>query len=235
MPAYFVLGFVVMVVLVYGLRWAAQVNAATLANVLKYTAIAVALIGVVLMLVVGRLGLLFTIAGPLYLLWRRWQRSRTAADIGSRQGRSSNIETAYLSVSLDHDSGTVDGRVKAGKFKDRRLTDLSLAELIDLLAEIRLSDPEGVAVLEAYIDRIHGSSWRAREAGEASQRASGSASGGIMTREEAFEVLGLMPDATVAEIREAHHRLMMKVHPDHGGSSYLAARLNEARDRLLGG
>jgi hypothetical protein len=93
MPAYFVLGFMVMVALVYGLRWAAQVNAATLASVLKYTAIAVALIGVLLMLVIGRLGLLFTIAGPLSLLWRRWQRSRTAADIGRRQGRSSHIET----------------------------------------------------------------------------------------------------------------------------------------------
>src|SRR5260370_34464139 len=117
MAAYFALGFVVMVALVYGLRWAAQVNAATLANVLKYTAIAVALIGVVLMLVVGRLGLLFTIAGPLYLLWRRWQRARTAADIRRRQGGASHIETAYLSVPPPHDSGTVGRRVKASKLQ----------------------------------------------------------------------------------------------------------------------
>jgi DnaJ-like protein len=235
MPAYFVLGFMAMVALVYGLRWAAQINPANLARLIKYSAVAVALIGVGLMLVVGRLGLLLTIAGPLYLLWRRWRSSRAAADIGSRRGRSSGIETVYLSVTLDHDSGTVDGRVKTGKFRDRPLADLSLAELVDLLAEIRASDPEGVAVLEAYIDRIHGSSWRAGEAGDASQRANGPPSSGVMTREEAFEVLGLTPDATVAEIREAHHRLMMKVHPDHGGSSYLAARLNQARDRLLGG
>jgi hypothetical protein len=234
MPAYFVFGFLAMIALVYGLRWATQANPATLARFLKYTAIAVAVIGVVLMLVIGRLGLLFLVAGLLFPLWRRWQRSRTAADMGARQGRSSNIETVYLSVTLDHDSGTVDGRIKAGRFKDRRLADLSLADLVGLLAEVRAPDPEGAAVLEAYLDRIHGASWRAGEAGQGSPHPNPSA-GGAMTREEAFDVLGLAPEATVAEIREAHHRLMMKVHPDHGGSSYLAARLNEARDRLLGG
>jgi hypothetical protein len=234
MPAYFVFGFLAMIALVYGLRWATQANPATLARFLKYTAIAVAVIGVVLMLVIGRLGLLFLVAGLLFPLWRRWQRSRTAADMGARQGRSSNIETVYLSVTLDHDSGTVDGRIKAGRFKDRRLADLSLADLVGLLAEVRAPDPEGAAVLEAYLDRIHGASWRAGEAGQGSPHPNPPA-GGAMTREEAFDVLGLAPEATVAEIREAHHRLMMKVHPDHGGSSYLAARLNEARDRLLGG
>jgi hypothetical protein len=233
MPAYFALGFIAMVFLVYGLRWAAQVDPAALARVLKYTAIAFAVIGVGLLFVIGRLGLLFLIAGPLFLLWRRWQRMRVAADIGAgRQGRSSSIETVYLSVTLDHDSGTVDGRIKAGKFRDRRLGDLTKADLLELLGEVRASDPQGVAVLEAYLDRIHGADWREGKSGEGAKPPP-SSTGGAMTREEAFEVLGLTPEATTAEVREAHHRLMMKVHPDHGGSSYLAARLNEARDRLL--
>ena len=233
MPAYFALGFIAMVFLVYGLRWAAQVDPAALARALKYTAIAFAVVGVGLLFVIGRLGLLFLIAGPLFLLWRRWQRMRVAADIGAgRQGRSSSIETVYLSVSLDHDSGTVDGRIKAGKFRDRRLGDLTKADLLELLGEVRASDPQGVAVLEAYLDRIHGADWREGRTGEGA-KAPPSSTGGAMTREEAFEVLGLTPEATAAEVREAHHRLMMKVHPDHGGSSYLAARLNEARDRLL--
>jgi DnaJ-class molecular chaperone with C-terminal Zn finger domain len=105
-----------------------------------------------------------------------------------------------------------------------------------LLDEVRREDHEAVAVLEAYLDRIHGPEWRSE--GDAGRSESGKSeartASGAMPREEALAMLGLTPDATEAQIREAHHRLMLKLHPDHGGSDYLAARLNEARDVLLG-
>jgi hypothetical protein len=71
-----------------------------------------------------------------------------------------------------------------------------------------------------------------------SRRPNGQRSGtasGPMTREEAWQVLGLRPGATEADIRAAHHRLMRAAHPDTGGSDWLAARVNQARDVLLGG
>src|SRR5260221_3607741 len=146
MPAYFVLGVITMVLLVYGLRWAAQLDPASLARTLKFSAIVLVGAGVILMLVIGRFGLVLFIAGPAFLLWRRWQKQRLAADIGAaRQGRSSGIETVFLSVSLDHDSGTVHGRIKAGKFRDRRLGDLTLADLLALFREVRAPHPQVVA------------------------------------------------------------------------------------------
>jgi hypothetical protein len=58
---------------------------------------------------------------------------------------------------------------------------------------------------------------------------------GPMTRDEAFQVLGLRPGASEADIRSAHRRLMRAAHPDGGGSDWVAARVNQARDVLLGG
>lgn len=233
MPAYFVLGVMGLLATLYGLSWATRVNPATLARFVRYAGIAAAVIVFLLLTFTGKIGLLFLVGPPVAFLWWRWRQARLAAEISAgQQGRTSGIETGYLSVSLDHDTGTVDGRIKMGKFKDRRLADLALADLLELLDELRHSDSEGVAVLEAYLDRLHGG-WRGGAAASEESKTANPGAPGTMSREEALDVLGLAPGASVADIREAHHRLMMKVHPDHGGSSYLAARLNEARDRLL--
>ncbi len=71
---------------------------------------------------------------------------------------------------------------------------------------------------------------RGRRVGGGSRRRASSQ----MTRQEAYEVLGLHPGASEAEIREAHRRLMRGAHPDAGGSDWLAVRINQARDILLG-
>jgi len=55
-----------------------------------------------------------------------------------------------------------------------------------------------------------------------------------MSREEALKVLGLGPGASQDDIREAHRRLILQNHPDRGGSDYLASKINEAKDVLLG-
>lgn len=154
---------------------------------------------------------------------------------GPRPGSSSDVETAYLRMSLDHDSGTLDGTVLAGKFRGRRLGELSEAEVLELLHECRVEDTQSAGILETYLDRIYGPGWRGGDAGAGSGSGAGPAGGrGTMSREQALEILGLGPGAGEAEIKDAHHRLMMKLHPDQGGSTYLASQLNQAKDFLLG-
>ncbi|NJM92532.1 MAG: DnaJ domain-containing protein [Rhodospirillaceae bacterium] len=138
-------------------------------------------------------------------------------------------------MALDHDSGALDGLVLAGRHRDQLLSKLTLAQLLEVRADCIADDPQGVPLIEAYLDRIHGATWRAQEPGrQSSDDAPPKRASGVMTREEAFAVLGLPPTASDAEIRETHHRLIMKLHPDHGGSDYLAAKINQARDVLLG-
>jgi hypothetical protein len=135
-------------------------------------------------------------------------------------------------MSLDHDSGGMDGTVLQGRWKGRRLSELSVDGLLDLLAETRIGDADSAQLVEAYLDRAR-PDWR-ETAGEAAAAQAPPASA-AMTREEARRILEVGPDADEATIRDAHRRLMMKLHPDLGGSSYLAAKINQAKDVLLGG
>jgi hypothetical protein len=231
MPLYFAFGLVLLLCFLYLLNWLTRIDPATLARLITYFGVAVLLVGVVLLFLIGRGGLAFAAVGLGYPLWRRWRSQRAFKAAGNSSPRASTVESQYLVMSLDHDSGTIDGSVKAGAFAGRRLGDLSLPDLLALLQEIRAKDSDGVALLEAYLDRAK-PGWREGQEDHAKATAS---SHGAMGREEALAVLGLAAGAGEAEIREAHHRLMLKVHPDHGGSDYLAARLNEARDVLLGG
>jgi hypothetical protein len=159
-----------------------------------------------------------------YGLQRYGQRKPTSAP------RFSAVETDYLSMRLDHDSGIMSGTVRGGRFQGRTLAELAEDELIELWRNCRAEDAQAARLMEAYLDRLK-PEWRA-----AAEHAQAPPRGGsdAMTREEAYAILGLKPDASDGEVREAHHRLMMGVHPDHGGSTYLAAKLNRAREVLLG-
>ena len=144
---------------------------------------------------------------------------------GPSPGQSSDVRTRYLHMALDHDSGELDGRVLEGRFRGRRLSDLPLEALLGLLAECQREDAESCSLLESYLDRVHGPEWRQDTQEAAPTRG--------MSRAEAGEILGLSPDASAEAVVAAHRRLIQKLHPDRGGSDYLAAKLNEAKEVLL--
>jgi len=149
---------------------------------------------------------------------------------GPSSGKASDVETRFLRMSLDHDTGVMDGVVLEGTYRGRRLAELTLDELTDLMVVCRARDSQSATVLEAYLDRVHGDSWREAFHGPgAGDRAESS----HMTAAEAREILGVGAQASREEITEAHRRLMQKNHPDRGGSTYLAAKINQAKEVLL--
>jgi hypothetical protein len=134
-------------------------------------------------------------------------------------------------MSLDHDTGEMHGEVLEGAFAGKQLHELDLDDLVKLFRECRGTDEESANLVQAYLDRIHGEGWHEKVGARTDQRSS--AGGAAMTREEAFHVLGLEAGASRQEIIAMHRRLMQKLHPDRGGSDYLAAKINQAKDILL--
>jgi DnaJ-domain-containing protein 1 len=133
-------------------------------------------------------------------------------------------------MELDHDSGAMLGRVIAGRLAGTSLETLDRAALIALLGEV---DSDSRDLLAAYLDR-RDPGWRDDVKGDAAAgRDNRAASGTKMTEEEAYQILGIEPGASPQDITRAHRSLMKKLHPDQGGSTYLAARVNEAKDVLL--
>jgi hypothetical protein len=141
----------------------------------------------------------------------------------------SKVRSRYFAMTLDHDSGAVDGRVVAGHFAGRDLIDLDEIETRTLIDEIT-GDADSMALLESWLD-ANRAGWR--EYFEQTASSTDGAASPVDADAEAYAVLGLKPGATADDIRKAHRELMKGVHPDHGGSSYLASKINAARDRLL--
>jgi len=142
-------------------------------------------------------------------------------------GQASRVRSAYLEMELDHDSGEMRGRIIAGRHQGADLARLDVATLTSLLGEF---DDESRALLMAYLDRRE-PAWREHAQGDTT--APRAASSGKMTEQEAYQILGLQPGASAEAIGNAHRTLMKKFHPDQGGTTYLAARINEAKDVLL--
>jgi hypothetical protein len=237
LPTYLLLSLLILAGIVIMLRAYASASPASLTRAVQRTAIISAALGAVLLLFRIPLGSILVGIGaimPLMLRWRTlWPTLGSSPDQSA--GKTSRIDTKYLRMALDHDTGMLDGLVLAGKHHDKLLSELTLEQLLEVRADCLTDDAEGVPLIEAYLERIHGAGWRGANSGQhssdntASRRASAA-----MTREEALQVLGLAPEASDAEIREAYHSLMQKLHPDHGGSDYLAAKVNQAREVLIG-
>ncbi|EAQ34755.1 Heat shock protein DnaJ [Nitrobacter sp. Nb-311A] len=144
-------------------------------------------------------------------------------------GHTSRVRSQFLDMVLDHDSGRLGGQIIDGPDAGRSLDDFDLPRLLAMMAGF---DAESCALLETYLDRRF-PAWRHNAQGDPAGGRSDAPPGGKMTDEEAYQILGLQPGAGRDEIRRAHRGLMKKLHPDQGGSTYLAARVNAAKDTLL--
>ena len=242
--AYAALGILLVFFLMYGARWYANANTATLVQVLKWSAVGLVGVAGSYLAFTGRIGWALFAAPMLVPLFRRardaFRMSGRTGGSGAQKpfegigspGQTSEVLTLYVRVVLDHDSGEMNGDVLMGQFAGRTLRALALHELLVLLGEAR-HDDDSVQVLTAYLDRYHGDLWREQAQGDREFFQARGPKTGAMSREEAYEVLGLSPGANAAAIKSAHHRLMSKIHPDLGGSTYLAAKINQAKDTLL--
>lgn len=235
---YLFFGLVALVIVLLAARAFVSANPKTLATIIRRTGGALALALAGLFLVTGRwfLALPVGIFGLGLLTGRSFGFPGMGAGAARRPkspGRTSSVRTVFLDMVLDHDSGRMNGRVLAGEHDGRLLTDMNYEQLMELREECR-SDPQSLALLETYLDRTH-PDWRTHWHDEETEtyHQERKREGGPMTREEARAVLGVSPGASDEEIRAAHRALMKRFHPDRGGSDYLAAKINEAKDILL--
>jgi hypothetical protein len=230
---YFLAGCALLLVILFGARLLSSANPRKLALGMRKAG------GVALFAVAGFLALrgALPIAIPIAAFALTLVGGRGAGGFGSAQksqGQTSHVETERLEMELDHDSGYMDGKVLAGRFSGRALSSLSDREAIELYNDFAADRLKEASLMEAYLDwRVAG--WREQAEDAAEARAGRARSRGArMSADEARAVLEVGPDASEDDIRQAHRRLMMKMHPDHGASTYLAARINEAKEVLLG-
>jgi hypothetical protein len=201
----------------------------------KIAGAGVGILGALFLLVTGRLWSVLALGSAFAPTLMRFFRSWQIGQGGTAQTQTddSSVETRLLRMTLDHATGAMDGLVREGPLRGRRLSELGLDALLELLAQARLDDPDSAPLLEAFLDRA-APDWRGHGGAASGNAPPASNPRGGMTRAEAARLLGVAEDADEATIKAAHRRLMMKVHPDHGGTDELAARLNDAKRALLG-
>ena len=205
------------------------------------------LTSIVVLIVMGRLPIQFIVAPigvavtfllrmlPTALrLLPLWQMLKSKAHLNRNKTRqpgnqNSVIRTEYLAMELQHNSGDMDGSVLKGEFEGQRLSTLPLGQLIQLAQECR-PDHDSLQVLEAYLDRMH-PDWRTEAQDEAEHF--GPVEESVMSMDLALEILGLSGPASKEEVTVAHRKLMQKMHPDRGGTDYLAKKINTAKDYLM--
>ncbi len=229
-----------------GLKSFVRASPAAMALAMRRIGGAAALLAALFMMLRGRIDIAIGLAGLAFWLFRGRRPGLAGAFRGlggfnaarSRPRRVSRVRSPMIEMELDHASGAMAGSVLAGPDEGIALDQLSRSRCMILHERCLLDDPEGARLLEAYFDRRF-AGWREAANEGSDPRRADAASGGLrrapgtMSEDEAHEVLGLAKRASREEITRAHRTLMKKLHPDHGGSTNLAARVNEAKDVLL--
>jgi hypothetical protein len=229
MPA-LIFGLVVLVFALWALNVISKIDPKVGARVMKAGGGLLALGFAVFLGLRGEIG----IAIPLGILglgllgWMPFGPAGFSERVKKSGGGTSRVRSAYIEMELDHDSGEMRGRILAGRHQGAALDRLDVKTLTGLLGEI---DDESRALLMAYLDR-RDSGWREHAQGDTATGRP-AASSGKMSEQEAYQILGLEPGASADAIGHAHRTLMKKFHPDQGGTTYLAARINEAKEILL--
>jgi DnaJ-like protein len=227
------LGVAVLVLLVWATKSFAKADPKQAARLVRSLGGAAALLFAAFLLIRGEIGAAVTVGllGLGLLGWVvLWPINLFGPRLQTATGQVSRVRTAFLEMELDHASGRMRGRILAGPHQGASLDSLDVATLIGLLGAIDVGSRD---LLAAYLDRRQ-PGWREYAQGDAAAgRGRTSARSGKMTEEEAYQILGLQPGAGAQDIARAHRSLIKKLHPDQGGSNYLAARVNEAKDVLL--
>ncbi len=234
----FVIGLILLFLLLSAIKQFARMDSAAVARAVRQGGGVLGMVGAVLLLLRGRVGIAAALAG-MAASFAGWRGFGPASNLfrsagtgaGAAPGRVTTARSAMIEMRLDHDSGVMTGAVLAGAYAGRAVEALSRPELLALRDELSRDDPDGVNLLEAYLDRRF-AGWRETDEGQRQRRGSAGAAG-AMTRREAYEILGLQAGASAEEIIRAHRTLMKKLHPDRGGSTALAARVNQAKDVLM--
>jgi hypothetical protein len=176
------------------------------------------------LMILGPIGLGLLKIGP----WAGGPFAQTGAPT---PGQVSRVRTRFLDMALDHDTGRMSGTVRDGSLAGFDLDALDEPALGVLAAEAA-SDPDSARLLEAYLHRrFPGRRENVHEDAAAGQRGAGGAQ--PMSHEEAEQILGVEPGAGPEAVRAAHRALMKRLHPDQGGSTWLAAKVNAAKEILL--
>ena len=245
MLSLFILSAAVIAGLILASRWYISTDTKNLLKVLRWLLLGSVLSAVLFFIFSGRLTWAFA-ALPALLPWffrlrtlaraaktfSRMRQSNGAGFSSQSTGRNSNIETQYLRMCLNNDTGVMNGKVRTGPYTGQFLDNMSLQNLIQLRQLCEKDDPESCRVLDVYLDRCH-PDWR--EENSETSESSNSPRTSSMSRAEAIQILGLRKGFTDSDIKQAHRRLISGIHPDHGGSNFLAAQINQAKDVLLNG
>jgi hypothetical protein len=241
---YLLVGFLLIWLMLGGLKAFARASPAALARLIKRGGgvAALAIAGILLLrggvaLAIGFAGLGFWLLdlgkGGLGGLFGSSVGGAGARGPRARGRRASCVRSAMIEMELDHETGKMRGSILAGPDEGKELDSLTRPQCEILYDLCRRDDPEGARLLQAYLDRRF-SGWRTtNEAQGDSGGAEARRRAGAMSKDEAYEVLGLKKGATREEVVRSHRSLMKKLHPDHGGTTDLAARVNEAKEVLM--